>query len=113
MPKFKKNDSITISNNECKIIDLLGEGGQGTVYLINYNNTNMALKVYNDLVSRDFEYNLRNNINKGAPSSSFLWPRKIIHFDDDKIGYLMDLRPSNFSSFIKYLNGNIKFKNNI
>jgi len=112
MPKFKKNDSITISNSECKIIDLLGEGGQGTVYLVNYNNTNMALKVYNDLVSKDFEYNLRNNINKGAPSSSFLWPRKIIHFDDDKIGYLMDLRPSNFSSFIKYLNGNIKFKNN-
>lgn len=112
MPKFKKNDKFKFNEEDVKILDILGEGGQGIVYLAEYEGKQMALKVYSDLVSSDFEHNLKNNINKGAPSDSFLWPQKLIHFDDDKIGYLMDLRPSNYSSFVKYLNGNIGFKDN-
>ena len=49
--KFKKNDKITLDENETiKIIDLLGCGGQGEVYLAEYNGKQCALKVYKEKI---------------------------------------------------------------
>lgn len=108
---FKKNDVITIGENEKMIVeDFLGEGGQGEVYLVTYKGKKCALKVYKSEESRDFRYNLKNNIDRGAPSEDFLWPKLLIDFDSGKIGYLMDLRPQNFVSFVSYLTGKNKFK---
>lgn len=109
--KFKKNDKITLDENETiKIIDLLGCGGQGEVYLAEYNGKQCALKVYKEKVNSDFRYNLKNNIEKGSPSEDFLWPKLLLDFDDGKTGYIMDLRPKNYVSFVSYLTGKHPFK---
>lgn len=111
--KFKKNDTITLNETEKIVVeDFLGDGGQGEVYLVSYNGGRYALKVYKNEESSDFRYNLKNNIERGAPSNVFLWPKLLLDFDDGKIGYLMDLRPKNYVSFVSYLTGKNKFKNN-
>lgn len=110
--RFSKEDSITIEGQpDISILDLLGEGGQGEVYLVDQGGSKYALKVYKDYESDDFRYNLRNNINRGGPSTNFLWPKALIDFEDGKIGYLMDLRPKNYVSFVSYLTGKNTFKN--
>ena len=108
--RFKKNDEITIDNEKIVIKNFLGDGGQGEVYLVEYKGLEYALKVYKEEESSDFRYNLKNNIEKGSPSKDFLWPKMLLDFDDNKIGYLMDLRPKNYVSFVSYLTGTNKFK---
>ena len=108
--KFQKNESFDYNGKKVTILDLLGEGGQGEVYLVTYGSDKYAFKYYKDIPSSDFKYNLRNNIAKGSPSSNFLWPKEYIEFDDDSCGYLMDLRPTNYVSFVSYLTGKHKFK---
>ena len=111
---FKRNDVITLDDTDKIVVeDLLGEGGQGEVYLVNYNGKRCALKVYKDKQSSDFRYNLKNNIDRGAPSSDFLWPKMLLDFESGRIGYLMDLRPSNFVSFVSYLTGKNPFANRL
>lgn len=106
---YSKNDVITLDDDKITITDLLGEGGQGEVYLVDYGGRKYALKVYKNEVSADFRYNLKNNIDKGSPSDSFLWPKMLLDFANDRIGYLMDLRPKNYVSFVSYLTGKNAF----
>ena len=108
---FLKGDSFTYNNQTYEIVDLLGEGGQGEVYLVKVGNDKLAFKYYKETPSDDFKYNLKNNIAKGAPSSNFLWPKEYIEFTDDTCGYLMDLRDKDYVSFVSYLTGKNKFKN--
>ncbi len=107
--KLKKNQVITSAGRDYRIIDLLGAGGQGEVYLAESGGEKYALKVYIDMPSADFRYNLKNNIEKGNPSKSFLWPKVTIS-DGDLFGYVMDLRPKNYVSFVSYLTGKNKFR---
>ena len=109
--RLNKNDKFTYDGKEYKIKELLGEGGQGEVYLVNDGSKDYAFKYYLEIPSNDFIYNLKNNIDKGSPSNAFLWPKKYIEFDDSSCGYIMDLRPKNFISFVSFLNGYTKFKN--
>lgn len=109
---FKKNEKFTIGENETFVVeDLLGEGGQGEVYLVSNGGQKYALKIYKGEVSRDFRFNLKNNIEKGSPSEDFLWPKRLFERADGKTGYLMDLRPKNYVSFVSYLTGKHPFKN--
>ena len=109
---FKKNEKCTIGENETFVVeDLLGEGGQGEVYLVSNGGQKYALKIYKGEVSRDFRFNLKNNIEKGSPSEDFLWPKRLFERADGKAGYLMDLRPKNYVSFVSYLTGKHPFKN--
>lgn len=103
--KFCKNDVITVGDTAYTVLDLLGEGGQGAVYLVTDGKNRYALKAYLDEVHPDFRYNLKNNIEKGSPSPCFLWPKRLLDFEDGKIGYIMDLRPKNYVSFVSYLTG--------
>ena len=108
--RFRKNDTITLNESETIVVkDFLGDGGQGEVYLVEYNGGKYALKAYKNEESSDFRYNLKNNIERGAPSDDFLWPKLLFDFDDGKIGYLIDFRPKNFVSFVYYLTGTNKF----
>lgn len=107
---FKKNEKFTLSDEEYVVSDLLGEGGQGEVYLVSGADRKYALKIYKGEVSRDFRYNLKNNIEKGSPSDDFLWPKRLFERSDGKVGYFMDLRPSNYVSFVSYLTGKHPFK---
>ena len=108
--KFNKSDYFDYNNKRVTILELLGEGGQGEVYLVEYGNQKYAFKYYKEIPSDDFKYNLKTNIAKGSPSPNFLWPKEYIEFDDDSCGYLMDLRPKNYVSFISYLTGKNTFK---
>lgn len=109
---FKKGDSISTSNGRTyKIVDLLGEGGQGEVYLISDGRDKYALKIYKTQMSTDFIFNLKHNIEKGRPTKDFLWPKEIYQDDNGTSGYIMDLRPKEYVSFISYLNGKSRFDN--
>ena len=108
--RLNKGLKIEIDNKVYKVVDLLGEGGQGEVYLVNDGAKDYAFKYYINNPDSDFKYNLKNNIKKGSPSDSFLWPKEFVEFDDNSCGYFMDLRPKNYISFISYLNGTTKFK---
>ena len=66
---FKKNCEFQIDGTgNYKVEDLLGEGGQGEVYLVSNSSDRYALKIYKHSVSSDFKWNLKNNIEKGSPS---------------------------------------------
>ena len=108
--KFQRNDTINYDGKEITIVDLLGEGGQGEVYLVNNGQENLAFKYYKDIPSDDFKYNLKSNISKGSPSPNFLWPKEYIEFSDGSCGYLMELRPKNYVSFVSYLTGMNQFR---
>ena len=73
--KFKKDQIISSGGKSYRILELLGVGGQGEVYLAECEGHQYALKVYIDYPSADFCYNLKKNIERGSPSDSFLWPQ--------------------------------------
>ena len=75
---FNKNQEITdINNVSYKILDLLGEGGQGEVYLVmDDENNQYALKIYKNKVNEEFLLNLEHNTEKGTPSKEFVWPKQ-------------------------------------
>jgi len=92
-----------------KIIKSLGSGGQGIVYLAEFNGMNYALKWYDvDKIKNPqaFRKNIERNINDGAPSSKFLWPKYLTKpiEGSTSFGYLMDLRPEGYDSFVDILN---------
>lgn len=93
---------------EVKIISKLGSGGQGIVYLVEVNGVKKALKWYDISKIRNlqaFKKNIEANIKDGTPSDKFLWPEVMVREDaDGNFGYIMDLRPSNYDSFVDILN---------
>ena len=107
--KFQKNQIVSSGGKDFRILDLLGAGGQGEVYLAECEGQKYAIKVYIENPSADFCYNLKNNIEKGSPSQSFLWPRVLVE-SDEYFGYVVDLRPQNYVSFVSYLTVKNKFR---
>ena len=92
----------------------LGEGGQGVVYLVDYDGEQKALKWYSGKKFKDpgkFYANLENNIRKGAPAGTFLWPLDITEKKGGAFGYVMNLRPGEYRDFSKFLIGKEVFAN--
>ncbi len=92
-----------------KVKKVLGQGGQGIVYLVEFNNADYALKWYDIDKMRNpkaFRQNIATNINDGAPSNKFLWPKYMTKPipGTEGFGYLMDLRPQGYDSFVDILN---------
>lgn len=87
---------------------ILGSGGQGIVYLVDFNGTDYALKWYDiDKIknAKAFRKNIENNIKDGAPSDKFLWPKYLTKENSNgTLGYIMDLRPQGYDSFVDILN---------
>ena len=91
----------------------LGKGGQGIVYKVEYDGKPMALKWYFKNKMKNplkFYENIKNNINIGRPTEAFLWPVDLTEWTNDTFGYVMPLRPSEYSDFSKYLLAKINFK---
>ncbi len=90
------------------ITGIIGSGGQGVVYSADYNSTSWALKWYDIAKMKDpqqFKNNIKKNIDDGAPSNKFLWPRYLTKsLSDGSFGYLMELKPDTFDTFVDILN---------
>ena len=51
---LKKNEILTVqSGKKIKVLDILGDGGQGEVYLVEMENKLFALKIYKDDINVD------------------------------------------------------------
>ena len=78
------------------IVGLLGQGGQGTVYKVQYSNRALALKWYHvPYLQADpmLLKRLTKAIDRGAPDQRFLWPLELVYIDGHaSFGYLMPLR---------------------
>lgn len=107
MKEFQRGECIRVaSGDNLEIIQKLGDGGQGIVYKVLYNDKEYALKWYfaNKMRSPDAFYkNIQDNIRKGAPTNAFLWPLEITEYFEGSFGYLMDLRPSEYKDFSLFL----------
>lgn len=103
----------TISGGELEVLEKLGEGGQGIVYKASYNSRQLALKWYfvNKLKNpKRFYGNLQKNVQKGAPTSAFLWPLEVTEYFEGSFGYLMELCPSEYKEFSAFLLAKVRFK---
>ena len=91
-----------------KVISIIGSGGQGIVYLVEFNGQKWALKWYDvDKIKNPqaFRKNIQDNINDGPPSEKFLWPKYLTkEKPSGEFGYIMELRPPDYDSFVDILN---------
>lgn len=98
---------------------LLGEGGQGLVYKVNYGGESKALKWYKKSTfggdSKKLRDLIEKNIDKGSPSKEFLWPKDITDYHEETFGYIMDLRPEGYYDVSKFMLGKqtLSFKNTV
>ena len=99
------------NNTTCTIKKELGRGGQGIVYLVDYKGGEYALKWYILEYGSAFYDNLERNVNKGAPSPSFLWPEAITERQFGSFGYLMKLRPKGYEEVGAFLLAKARFAN--
>ncbi len=93
---------------KAKVLSVIGSGGQGIVYMVRFNGQKWALKWY-DIEKmgkpKAFRKNLQDNISDGAPSNKFLWPKYLTkEREDGAFGYIMELKPEGFDSFVDILN---------
>jgi serine/threonine protein kinase len=92
----------------------LDEGGQGAVYVVDYNGEKKALKWYKKSAlgknPTAFYDNIKQNVMRGAPSPEFLWPLDITEWVDGTFGYIMDLRPEGYYEVTEFMLRHVKFK---
>ena len=111
MVELKKGDSVGLTNgSQATIVQELGRGGQGIVYLVEVGGQKMALKWYINNPGDWFYKNLEENISKGAPSDAFLWPEYLTIKQKGTYGYVMKLRPQGYQEFGQYLLARVQFK---
>lgn len=110
---LKKNQEIILDNgSKCKVIDFIGSGGQGEVYKVNCEGQDYALKWYFTQNSNKTQKKIIKKLTQiESPSDNFLWPIAFGDGDDNSLksfGYLMKLRPSNFSGINDLLNRKVE-----
>jgi serine/threonine protein kinase len=98
------------SGQPCTVLQFLGGGGQGEVYLAEWSGGKFALKWYYDQsATRDQREALEILIDEGSPSDQFLWPVDLAYCSDvPGFGYIMRLRPPNYKSLTDFMCGRIQ-----
>lgn len=110
MAELSNGMQVKLRNGgSCKVKKELGRGGQGIVYLVDYNGKDYALKWYIVQYPDSFYENLERNISKGAPTSSFLWPEALTERQNGNFGYLMKVRPSGYEEIGAFMLAKAKF----
>ena len=117
---LKKNQSVELADGRTvTVTDKLGDGGQGIVYRVRYDDTGeeRALKWFfigYIKEPRKFYNRLESNIKNGAPSDSFVWPEQVTKYiDGETFGYVMKIFPKGYENFSKYLLAKARFKNTL
>ncbi len=111
MKELKPNDKINLVGDlQATIVKELGRGGQGIVYLVDLLGQPMALKWYLNAPEDRFYKNLEENVRKGAPSPSFLWPEYVTRKEKGSYGYIMPLRPQGYYEFGQFYLARVQFK---
>lgn len=104
----------TIFGGNVSVEEFLAEGGQGGVYIADYNGQRKALKWYKKGSLGEnpsaFYDNIKQNVMRGAPSKEFLWPLDITEWRDGTFGYIMDLRPEGYYEVTDFMLCNVRFK---
>ena len=106
MAQFEPGKIInTVEGMPVKIVKYIAGGGQGDVYMVDYKGVSKALKWYKNVGKEPdaFYNNLKRNIEKGAPSESFLWPEAITEKTEGSFGYIMDLRPPEYHELSEFM----------
>jgi serine/threonine protein kinase len=117
MADFQKGEPIALSGGgSAEVVRKLGEGGQGAVYEVSIGGTSYALKWYHQGKLKkpaEFRRNLQENISNGAPCSKFLWPLYLTEEKAGSFGYVMELRPTDYTDFPAVLNNKDKNGNKV
>lgn len=105
---LKDGDVIEMKTmGTAKVKKYLAGGGQGQVYLVDYSGRDMALKWYgpNGMGAnpQKFYENIERNVEKGAPSGEFLWPKDISKWRNGTFGYVMELIPPEYKEVSEYM----------
>lgn len=104
----------TMYNAIVTVKQFLTEGGQGGVYIVDYNGERKALKWYKKSMLGDnagaFYENIKNNVIREAPSVEFLWPQDITEWKDGTFGYIMDLRPEGYYELTEFMLCHVRFR---
>lgn len=113
---LRKNQNIELADGRAvTVTDKLGEGGQGIVYRVRYNDTGeeRALKwFFIDYIKepRKFYNHLAENIKVGSPSNAFVWPEQLTKWvDGETFGYIMKIFPREYEPFPKFLLARVRF----
>ncbi len=112
MKEFKKGDKISLLGGSSAVIENeLGRGGQGIVYFVSIDKKSYALKWYTCKFKNKeaFRKNMEANIAEGSPDIKFLWPLFLTNEQEGSFGYVMNLRPKEYSDFSDILNKKIDF----
>lgn len=103
----------TLFGGDVKVERFLAEGGQGRVYVAEYNGQKKALKWYKKgslgAFPEAFYENIKQNVMRGTPSPEFLWPLDITVWVEDTFGYIMDLRPEGYYEVTEYMLCHVRF----
>lgn len=123
MIKWKPGDKIALLDcgfPHAEIVKPIGEGGQGTVYEVKLGGQSFALKWYHagKLKNKNAFYkNLKANIEDPersmADCPNSLWPKYLTKEENGSFGYVMDLRPKEYTDFPALLNAKDKNGNRV
>lgn len=112
MAELTSGTKIRLRNGStCTVKKELGRGGQGIVYLVDYQGKDYALKWYTQNFKNEsaFYENLEKNVKYGSPSPNFLWPEAVTEYSNGSFGYLMKLRPSGYEEIGMFMLAKVRF----